>query len=191
MYGPSVDLSYIYAIGTGDGVLKIGRARDVAQRIASLQSSHHQQLYAFLAHPTPYAVRLEMIVHNLLDYCHVRGEWYRCHLGEVTEAIRVAELLRPRLAGAHLPTWANGGSICPNATPLPIPGNRSLLICTNTCCPVTEATVQPPPPLPPSPGAPRRVVGQLPKRFHEGQVQMGGRTYSVNPANGRRRRVSQ
>lgn len=86
---------YIYIIGAGDGLYKVGLATDVVKRLKQLQTANPLVLRVFHQHLTFAPMRMEALIHSLLADCHVRGEWFR-DLDAIYEAIAHAEEIRPR-----------------------------------------------------------------------------------------------
>jgi hypothetical protein len=67
---------YIYFI-VGSEYVKIGKAKDVAQRLKELQTAHAEplQLVAFFYHAMPSKVEAEL--HREFGDSRARGEWFR------------------------------------------------------------------------------------------------------------------
>lgn len=74
---------YLYVIRSGERV-KVGRAVDLAQRFANLQSAHHAPLKLVAA--APIHSSLEPLIHLRLQQWRVQGEWYLL-AGEVLHLI--------------------------------------------------------------------------------------------------------
>lgn len=87
---------YIYVIGAGDGVYKVGLATNVEKRLRGLQTANPQKLFVFHRYPTTAPFRMEGLIHDLLKDHLVLGEWFRCDLADIEEAIILAERIRPR-----------------------------------------------------------------------------------------------
>lgn len=71
---PKVRLCTIYFIGSDDGPIKIGRARNVEQRLAALQTSHPYRLRVLasvLAEPW-----VEQHYHKRFASSRLSGEWF-------------------------------------------------------------------------------------------------------------------
>jgi hypothetical protein len=66
----------IYFVQFGaDGPIKIGRARNVAARLVSLQTASPVELV--LLGVVPGSVEKERVLHSLFRPLRVRGEWFR------------------------------------------------------------------------------------------------------------------
>lgn len=84
----------IYFVQRVDGgPIKIGFSRDVAGRVAALQTSVARELHVLATVPGDRALELE--VHRRLSACRVRGEWF-----EDCDAVR-RMIERLRLAGSE------------------------------------------------------------------------------------------
>jgi hypothetical protein len=68
-------MSNIYFLRAGpDGPVKIGRARDVARRVRTLQTGSAVQL--LLLGVIPGVAKLERQLHHRWRRCRIRGEWF-------------------------------------------------------------------------------------------------------------------
>jgi uncharacterized protein YlaI len=87
----AVDWLYsVYVIGPGDGPYKIGLARNPENRLSSLQTGHHQDLFihwTFGMLKKAEAQFIERAAHSSLKDKRVRGEWFACSVKEAIDAI--------------------------------------------------------------------------------------------------------
>lgn len=76
----------LYLITSGfEGFIKIGIAKDVESRIASLQTGNPYELELLACFDFRDASFIEKALHQKCDENHVRGEWYRLTAAQVNE----------------------------------------------------------------------------------------------------------
>ena len=68
-------MSSVYFVQANDGHIKIGLARDVQKRLASLQTAHAHELVLLVAIEGTF--RLEQSLHRKFAHLRLRGEWFR------------------------------------------------------------------------------------------------------------------
>lgn len=78
----------IYFVGTGDGLVKVGRSKDWITRVTDLQIASAAELSMFGligAGTQERSVEMERRLHRFLKDKgrHVRGEWFRLSVAEV------------------------------------------------------------------------------------------------------------
>jgi hypothetical protein len=88
-------VSYVYIIAEGkEGPCKIGYSRAPERRLKQLQTGHASPLHIF--HKEEIAsdeVRgLEKVVHDVLRYRQIRGEWYDLPVEEATSEVSFARM---------------------------------------------------------------------------------------------------
>jgi len=97
---------FIYVIGPLDGAksLKIGIARDLGERLMTLQIGNPEPLAFHGAFPvagTNYdAKRVEYLAHDILRDHRARGEWFMCNADKARAAI--VEAIRRHQAQDHV-----------------------------------------------------------------------------------------
>lgn len=72
-------MTSIYVIGVERSPVKVGRARNVAQRLTNLQIGNPNLLRLFHSIDLPrhfLSAKIELAVHNRLGQYHRRGEWF-------------------------------------------------------------------------------------------------------------------
>ena len=73
--------------------LKVGKARDVAARMDSLQAACPLEMKLVTTREligTRYALLCERTTHKILAHLHHRGEWFQCKRGVATLALDIA-----------------------------------------------------------------------------------------------------
>lgn len=85
-------LSYIYAIGSDNGNIKIGFSNNPHQRLRSLQTGHNEPLQIHYIHEVSEEnVKVfEKIIHKQLAHKRVHGEWFDITPSDVEQHIRFA-----------------------------------------------------------------------------------------------------
>lgn len=71
--------SNVYVISDGAGHVKIGKANCIKSRMKQLQIGNANLLklsLLIICGSEGEANDVERIIHKVLSYCHVRGEWY-------------------------------------------------------------------------------------------------------------------
>lgn len=68
---------FVYVIQDGSGLCKIGRARDVKNRLRSLSTAASSALTLIASWPCSNAAEYEAILHAAWRDVRVRGEWFR------------------------------------------------------------------------------------------------------------------
>lgn len=89
--GPVDWLYSVYVVG-GEGIrpVKIGRAKDMKARLASLQTGSPHELYVFGLHgkmTRDEAIAIEASVHKALETKRLRGEWFDIAADEALDLI--------------------------------------------------------------------------------------------------------
>lgn len=69
------EIGYIYFIASADGPVKIGRAVNVEQRLASLQTAHWEKLH--LIEAIHCDMRAEKLIQHYFRDRHLAREWFR------------------------------------------------------------------------------------------------------------------
>ena len=84
--------SYIYAIGSGDDVFKIGKSDDPKRRLCDIPMGHASALVLAYTAACPASLvnKVERFTHRILSGKNVRGEWFCADLDEIKEAITIA-----------------------------------------------------------------------------------------------------
>ena len=92
----------VYVIGGEKAKpLKIGIAKTINSRLASLQTGNHEELYEYYSINglSKHEARLiERSVHKALEHRRVKGEWFDVFLDEAREAIEARVNTRVRAA---------------------------------------------------------------------------------------------
>ena len=98
--GKTKDPGTVYAICVKGqwGRYKIGRAKDPAARLASLQTGHPDELVLLRQYRTPNMQRDEKRMHRILGRYQIRGEWFECKIAVVDLAWRQVSALRGPLS---------------------------------------------------------------------------------------------
>lgn len=79
--------AYIYVIGTADGPLKIGYARDPEERLSALQTGTADKLILFRKVRHPRAQVVESRVHKALRSHRHNGEWFVVSVDQALQTI--------------------------------------------------------------------------------------------------------
>lgn len=95
------DLVSLYAMHCA-GCYKIGIARNPKSRLTDIQLANPFEVSLILTRTVrhEYAHLVETAVHQALCIHHIRGEWFRCELAQIKQAVRraidIAERVLPR-----------------------------------------------------------------------------------------------
>ena len=79
---------YIYLIEHVDNhetLYKIGISKNSKQRLKNLRTGNPGDMQILYEYKTNSARRIETVLHNQFSYCHVRGEFFRLSLDDVSK----------------------------------------------------------------------------------------------------------
>lgn len=71
------DLPMVYIITTHDfGFIKVGKSTNFKSRLSNIQSGCPYELSLWCSIRTPKADQVEAFLHERLEHCRARGEWF-------------------------------------------------------------------------------------------------------------------
>jgi len=87
-------VSFVYVVSSDTGVVKVGFSKDVASRLATLQTGNPDRLKVYTHHEVPASLAqiVERRAHELLHAAHMCGEWFQVTAHEAEDAILTAIL---------------------------------------------------------------------------------------------------
>jgi Meiotically Up-regulated Gene 113 (MUG113) protein len=99
--------SVVYLIGSPDhGHVKIGIAKDVERRLATLQTGNHHTLQVLATMPG--GLRLERLLHSYFADRHTRGEWYEFPARDAVAHVRILLEAVAKVVAAHQTSTHSG-----------------------------------------------------------------------------------
>lgn len=87
IFQETANLTSVYVIGPADGAVKVGLAKDVRSRVATLQTGHPHQLLIHHQIECAEASRIEGFAHRMLRHCRLNGEWFSCSVAVARHAV--------------------------------------------------------------------------------------------------------
>lgn len=85
--GITYDFGYVYLVKAENGLYKIGKSKNVAQRFKSLKTASPVKLELFLTFQTSDMTQAEEMLHFIFSEFREIGEWFRLGKEEILEIL--------------------------------------------------------------------------------------------------------